>query len=112
MLLSNGRKRSPNESDSNRLIGPSVVHENSRNAESLAVRTNPLPESKPPTLSTPDLSRFFSPAIGEYSHNRWLVFQHEDGRLIYAPRDHLTYIEDSGICEHRPTSKTDLGMPT
>jgi hypothetical protein len=51
-------------------------------------------------------------AIGEYSHNRWLVLQHEDGRLIYAPRDHLTYIEESGFCEHRPTGKTDLGMPT
>jgi hypothetical protein len=33
----------------------------------------------------------------EFGHNRWLVLQCEDGRLIYAPRDNLTYIEESAI---------------
>jgi hypothetical protein len=32
---------------------------------------------------------------GEYAHNRWLVLQREDGRLVYVPRDGLLYIEES-----------------
>ncbi len=32
---------------------------------------------------------------GEYAHNRWLVLRREDGRLLYAPRDNLIYIEES-----------------
>ena len=30
----------------------------------------------------------------EYTHNRWIVLQHEDGRLVYVPRDGLVYIEE------------------
>jgi hypothetical protein len=32
----------------------------------------------------------------EYSHNRWLVLRREDGRFLYASRDSLLYIEESG----------------
>jgi len=31
----------------------------------------------------------------EYGHNRWLVLRQQDGRLLYAPRDNLLYIEES-----------------
>jgi hypothetical protein len=40
LLLSNGRKRSPNDADSNRLVSPSAAHESSRHAEPSAVRSN------------------------------------------------------------------------
>lgn len=30
----------------------------------------------------------------EFTHNRWIVLQHEDGRLAYVPRDGLVYIEE------------------
>ena len=33
--------------------------------------------------------------FAEYAHNRWLVLRREDGRLTYAPRDSLLYIEES-----------------
>jgi hypothetical protein len=33
--------------------------------------------------------------FGEYAHDRWLVLRLEDGRLLYAPRDSLLYIEES-----------------
>jgi hypothetical protein len=35
------------------------------------------------------------PNFLEYPHTRWLVLQHEDGHLIYVPRDQLIYIEES-----------------
>jgi hypothetical protein len=34
-------------------------------------------------------------AYEDGSHNRWLVLQQEDGRLVYAPRDRLLYIEET-----------------
>jgi hypothetical protein len=36
-----------------------------------------------------------SAGFGEYAHNRWLVLRQENGRLLYVPRDSLTYIEES-----------------
>src|SRR5262249_47289749 len=33
--------------------------------------------------------------FGEFDHNRWLVLQQEDGRLLYVSRDQLVYIEES-----------------
>jgi hypothetical protein len=38
----------------------------------------------------------------EYAHNRWLVLRQEDGRLLYAPRDCLVYIEESGPGDWTP----------
>ena len=35
------------------------------------------------------------PAYEEFTHNRWIVLQREDGRRVYIPRDNLLYIEDS-----------------
>ncbi len=32
---------------------------------------------------------------GEWSHDRWLVLKHPDGRLAYVPREGLSYIEES-----------------
>lgn len=45
-------------------------------------------------FTTPLGDRTQSEGFEEYSHNRWLVLQREDGRLIYVPRDGLLYIEE------------------
>lgn len=31
----------------------------------------------------------------EWGHDRWLVLRRSDGRLVYAPREGLQYIEES-----------------
>jgi hypothetical protein len=41
----------------------------------------------------------------EYAHNRWLVLRQEDGRLLYAPRDCLLYIEESGPGDWTPNAQ-------
>ena len=40
----------------------------------------------------------------EYAHNRWLVLRREDGRLLYASRESLLYIEESGTAEPPPAA--------
>lgn len=46
-------------------------------------------------FTTPMTDEDASPAYEEYTHNRWIVLQREDGRRVYIPRDNLVYIEDS-----------------
>jgi hypothetical protein len=46
-------------------------------------------------FTTPLKDEIDEPSFSENAHTRWLVLKHEDGRLIYIPRDHLAYIEES-----------------
>ena len=45
-------------------------------------------------FSTPDDPPKAHRLWEEHSHNRWLVLRREDGRLAYASRDNLLYIEE------------------
>ncbi|QDV87618.1 hypothetical protein TBK1r_66490 [Stieleria magnilauensis] len=46
-------------------------------------------------FTTPMTDEDNQPAYEEFTHNRWIVLQREDGRRVYIPRDNLLYIEDS-----------------
>lgn len=35
------------------------------------------------------------PSFEEFGQDRWLVLRQTDGRLVYVPRDGLSYIEES-----------------
>lgn len=55
-------------------------------------------------FTTPVSDNGSANAYEEYTHNRWLVLQHADGRLVYVPRDGLMYIEEPApVADQHPT---------
>jgi hypothetical protein len=85
LLLSNGRKRSPNDSDSNRLVSPSAAHESvaiaAGNKTTYFINTGPAPFSGFPChrCNGHGLVEYSARPIGGCKHERAFVAKSDEG---------------------------------